>query len=84
MYICDFFNLSVEALGLSVDCVFDRASFVAIEICRRQIYADLILNLCSPNFKYLLIAEEYDETKMKGPPHNLRRTDVEKHFKNSS
>lgn len=69
-----------NVLGDSIDCVFDRGSYVAIEKEDRKKYIKLILSLVAPKFRYLLVAYEYDETKHDGPPRHVEEQEVKEFF----
>ena len=62
--VCDIFDLDGNPTVLSeadkVDCVFDRAAFVAIRPEDRDRYVSLMRSL-SADFNYLLIVEQYDD-----------------------
>lgn len=65
----DFFKLSKETLG-AVDAVYDRAALVAMPDSMRAAYADHLTRVtgCAPQ---LLIAFDYDQTQMEGPPFSV-------------
>ncbi|PVD23191.1 hypothetical protein C0Q70_16454 [Pomacea canaliculata] len=70
LYCCDLFRISNDVVG-QFDIIWDRGSLVAINREDREKYAALIKSLMAPGCKYLACTVEYDETKHKGPPHNV-------------
>lgn len=62
----DFFHLTPALLG-PVAAVFDRAALVALPPEQRARYAALMLHLVDAA-PMLVIAYEYDQTQMAGPP----------------
>ncbi len=71
----DFFNLTAHQL-LDVAGVFDRAALVALPISLRQKYAQHLKNILSEKAKILLIAFEYDQSKMDGPPFAVHEAEI--------
>jgi thiopurine S-methyltransferase len=71
----DFFKLTVNQL-LEVVGVFDRAALVALPISLRQKYAKHLKNILSDKAKILLIAFEYDQSKMDGPPFAVDEAEI--------
>ena len=86
MLVCDIFDLDGNPTAVlseadKVDCVFDRAAFVAIRPEDRDRYVPLMRSL-SADFNYLLIVEQYDDQKFPiAPPWSLRSDQVEMYFK---
>ena len=82
VYVCDLYNFTANHREEPFDCVFDRAAFVAIPIEQRTKYAEKVVSLCKPIFKYLLVTEEYDDRKYDiGPPWCAREADISKAFR---
>ena len=71
----DFFKLTAHQL-LDVVGVFDRAALVALPIKLRQKYAQHLKNILSEKAKILLIAFEYDQSKMEGPPFAVHEAEI--------
>ncbi len=69
----DFFKFGTED---SYDLVYDRASLVALPHQMRKNYAERIQKLLKPSGKCLLIAYEYDQTKMDGPPFSVDTNEI--------
>ena len=65
----------------TIDCVFDRGSYVAIERDDRKKYVHLMLSMMSSKFRYLLAAVEYDPTKYAGPPRHVDEEEITEYFR---
>lgn len=63
----DFFNLTRADLD-GVRTVYDRASLVALPPEMRRHYAQHMLDILPPGSRILLVAFEYDQSQMGGPP----------------
>lgn len=63
----DFFDMSRADLDGAVT-VYDRASLVALPPDMRQRYAQHMLDLLPAGARILLVAFEYDQAQMGGPP----------------
>lgn len=75
LYEGDAFTLpSAELSG--VDAVYDRAAFVAMPPEMRAQYCDHLRRLMRPGGALLLVAFEYDATRMSGPPFSVDETCV--------
>ena len=71
----DFFNLTAHQL-LDVVGVFDRAALVALPIELRQKYVQHLKHILSKKANILLIAFEYDQSKMAGPPFAVHEAEI--------
>lgn len=69
VFVGDFFEMSKGLLG-HVDAIYDRAALVALPRETRAKYADHISQLTEVACQ-LLIAYEYDQTRMNGPPFSV-------------
>ncbi|MGL4186251.1 MAG: thiopurine S-methyltransferase [Thiotrichaceae bacterium] len=71
----DFFDLTPEQLQ---DCgsVYDRASLIALPPDMRERYAQHLTALLKPGIEVLLIALEYDQAQMAGPPFSVSEAEV--------
>lgn len=65
-----------------VNCVYDRASFVAIDPVDRTKYVETMKRVIDTNnpFNYILVVVEYDTNRVQGPPHSVTRIDIENLF----
>lgn len=60
--------------------IYDRAALVALDPPTRQRYADTLLRLSAPGGRILLIAFEYDQAKVAGPPFSIPRSTLDELF----
>ncbi len=67
LYCGDFFKLTPALLG-SVSAVYDRASLISWTPSLRASYVEHMTALTTPSTRTLLIAVEYPEDQMSGPP----------------
>lgn len=75
----DFFALDPEKHG-TFPAILDRAALIALPPARRPAYARKLVELLAPRGRVLLIALEYDESRMAGPPFSVRPAEVEQLF----
>lgn len=71
----DFFALDPEDLA-GVTAVYDRASLIALPPEMRPAYAKHLRQLLAPGVKSLLVAIEYSQGEMEGPPFSVREDEV--------
>ena len=76
IYCGDFFDLSANDLT-GVSAVYDRASLVALPPEMRAAYAAHMQNLLEPRTKILLIAFDYPQHEMQGPPFSVKASEVQ-------
>ena len=75
-FICkDFFKVTTTDAG-KIQGVYDRASLVALPPEMRKAYALHISSLLEKGGKIFLIAFEYDQDKMKGPPFSVTKDEI--------
>ena len=79
LYQGDFFSLSSSIIG-KFDAIWDRASLVAINPFQRQDYAKVMLELMTPNSKYLLNSFIITGENYRGPPHSVPTEDINKMY----
>ncbi len=72
----DFFDLTRDDLK-GVTEVYDRASLVALPPEMRARYVAHLLDILPPATKILLIAFDYQQSEMPGPPFAVSRAEVE-------
>jgi thiopurine S-methyltransferase len=77
----DFFALSAETLP-QPDAVYDRAALVALPQLMRTDYALKMSTLLKPAAKILLVAFDYLQDEMSGPPFSVPQQEVEKLYQN--
>jgi thiopurine S-methyltransferase len=73
----DFFRLTPSLLG-DVDALYDRAALISWMPELRQSYVAHIAALARPGTPMLLIALEYEQSHMQGPPFSVAREEVER------
>lgn len=77
LYCGDFFALTPQLLG-DVGAVYDRAALIAWPAELRAPYVDHVTALTAPGTPTLLIAAEYDQGQMNGPPFSVNTHEVER------
>ncbi|MGR8932426.1 MAG: thiopurine S-methyltransferase [Gammaproteobacteria bacterium] len=75
IYCGDFFALQPEYFG-NIDAVYDRASLIALPPDLRIEYALNLSELLSPSVEILLIAFDYPQHEMPGPPFSVQEDEV--------
>lgn len=75
IYCGDFFDLTVDDL-LNVNAVYDRASLVALPPEMRLDYTVKLRQLLRTGTQILLVAFEYFQHEMQGPPFSVHETEV--------
>lgn len=79
LYCGDFFDLATpDILGIRV--VYDRGALVALPPGLREQYADHMQRVIPEHAHILLIALEYDQSRVSGPPHSVPQAEVEALF----
>jgi thiopurine S-methyltransferase len=76
IYCGDFFDLTANDLT-GVSAVYDRASLVALPPEMRAAYAAHMQQLIEPGTKILLVAFDYPQHEMQGPPFSVRAPEVQ-------
>lgn len=72
----DFFALQPEVIG-PVDAVYDRASLVALPPDMRLEYAAQMRHLLDPGVATLLVAFDYPQHEMSGPPFSVHAREID-------
>jgi thiopurine S-methyltransferase len=75
----DLFLLQQEDLQ-HVDAVYDRASLVALDRDQRKAYAKLLGSLLARGCGVLLVAMDYPQQEMPGPPYSVEEGEVSELF----
>jgi thiopurine S-methyltransferase len=73
----DFFKLTPALVG-NVSAVYDRAALISWAPALRPSYAEHVTALTQPGTQTLLIAIEYPENQMSGPPFPVTGDDVDR------
>jgi thiopurine S-methyltransferase len=76
IYCGDFFDLTANDLT-GVRAVYDRASLVALPPVMRAAYAAHMQHLLEPGTKTLLVAFDYPQHEMQGPPFSVQASEVQ-------
>lgn len=72
----DFFALRPQDLG-RIDAVYDRAALVALPPEMRIDYAAQMASLLEPGSSTLLVAFDYPQHEMSGPPFSVEHAEIE-------
>ena len=72
----DFFALRPEDVG-RIDAVYDRAALVALPPEMRIDYVALMASLLEPGSSTLLVAFDYPQHEMSGPPFSVQQSEIE-------
>ena len=73
----DIFELD-RANAASVAAVYDRASLVALNLDQRRHYAKLLKWILPAGCSILLVAMEYPQQEMEGPPYSVGEAEIRK------
>lgn len=83
IYCGDLFKCPIEEYG-PFDCVWDRASLIALEYSFRPAYLDMMKRAVGHgkghDFRYVLQSVKYDKTKCPGPPRAVDSQDIKDHY----
>lgn len=79
IYCGDFFNLTAMDL-LGIRAVYDRAALVALPNDMRIVYAKKLQQLLASGTQILLVAFDYNQSDMQGPPFSVQQAEVEALF----
>ncbi len=72
----DIFDLA-QLDNSQVDAVYDRASLVALNPLQRRHYAQLLKQLLPESCPILLVAMDYSQHEMSGPPYSVDEMEVQ-------
>lgn len=75
IYLGDYFQLEAPMLK-DISLVYDRASLVAMPDAMRKAYAEKMIELLPATVSMLLIALEYNQSRMAGPPFSVIQQDI--------
>ncbi len=75
----DFFDVTREDLA-DVGGIYDRGSLIALPPELRQRYAEHLQAVAPPKVPILLLAVEYDQSQMGGPPFSVPSAEIEELF----
>lgn len=83
LYCGDFFHLTRDHLA-GVGAVFDRAALIALPPEIRPEYVAHLHGLLSPGAQTLLVAFEYPQSQMQGPPFSVEEAEVRVLYRDAS
>lgn len=75
----DFFDLSVEQIT-DVAAIYDRAALIALPHPLRVRYVERLTALFQPGTRMLLVAMEYPQSQMAGPPFAVEEEEIVRLF----
>jgi thiopurine S-methyltransferase len=75
----DIFDLAQLEIN-DIDAVYDRASLVALNPQQRAHYAEMLCGLLPKPCRMLLVAMDYPQEEMQGPPYSVREAEVRSLF----
>ena len=78
VFVGNFFQLSATMLG-PVNAIYDRAALVAMPPQLRGKYCDKLMAI-THRVPQLLIAFEYDQSAMEGPPFSVNTAEISAHY----
>lgn len=81
IFLGDLFHVTREMLG-PVDAIYDRAALVALPKDMRDRYTEHLVQI-SDNAPQLVIAYEYDQRVIGGPPFSVSNDEVRRHYTDS-
>jgi thiopurine S-methyltransferase len=75
LYCGDIFDLP-QLDNRDIDGVYDRASLVALNPLQRKHYAQMLCDLMPQSSRMLLVAMDYPQEEMQGPPYSVQEAEV--------
>lgn len=81
IFLGDLFDVTREMLG-PVDAIYDRAALVALPKEMRDRYTEHLVEI-SDNAPQLVIAYEYDQSMVNGPPFSVSQDEVRRQYTDS-
>lgn len=78
IFVGNIFDLSAELLG-AIDAIYDRAALVALPADMRRRYTAHLMAIAA-TAPQLLVAFEYDQQRMEGPPFSVGGDEVQRHY----
>ncbi|MEJ2693497.1 MAG: thiopurine S-methyltransferase [Candidatus Thiodiazotropha sp.] len=79
LYCGDIFDLAQLEIS-DTDSVYDRASLIALNPRQRAHYAEMLCGLLPKPCRMLLVAMDYPQEEMSGPPYSVREAEVRSLF----
>ena len=78
IYVGDIFDLTAQTLG-PVDANYDRAALVALPAAVRELYVAHLMGITQAA-PQLVIAYEYDQSLVDGPPFSVSEDEIRQHY----
>jgi thiopurine S-methyltransferase len=78
IYVGDIFDLTAQTLG-PVDANYDRAALVALPAAVRELYVAHLMGITQAA-PQLVIAYEYDQSLVEGPPFSVSEDEIRQHY----
>ncbi len=79
LYCGDIFDLP-QLDNSDIDAVYDRASLIALNPLQRNHYAEMLCDLLPKRSRMLLVAMDYPQEEMPGPPYSVREAEIKSLF----
>lgn len=79
LYCGDFFDMRPEALS-DVTAVYDRAALIALPAALQKRYAETLARILPRDAVIFLVALDYPEREISGPPFSVPRQEIERLF----
>jgi thiopurine S-methyltransferase len=79
LYCGDIFDLP-QIDSSDIDAVYDRASLVALNPLQRHHYGEMLRDLLPITSRMLLVAMDYPQEEMSGPPYSVQESEVRNLF----
>lgn len=76
----NFYTLDDEMIVGRVDSVWDRGAFGTITEAEQEMYIATMRKLLAPDFRYLLLVTEYDQSKWNGVPFSQPEDKVRNYY----
>jgi thiopurine S-methyltransferase len=83
LYRGDFFALTPALIG-NVAAVYDRAALISWAPELRERYVEHLTTITGPGIEILLVALEYDQMEMQGPPFSMDEAEIRRLYPNHS
>ncbi len=79
LYCGDIFDLP-QLDNSDIDAVYDRASLIALNPLQRNHYAEMLRDILPKQSRMLLVAMDYPQQEMSGPPYSVQETEIRNLF----
>jgi thiopurine S-methyltransferase len=79
LYCGDIFDLP-QLDNSDIDAVYDRASLIALNPLQRNHYAEMLREMLPKQSRMLLVAMDYPQEEMSGPPYSVQEAEIRSLF----